>query len=238
MFEQIPQFLLKVVTYGGGSAAIAFLVFQFLGKNWIENKFAQRLEQLKHHQALEIQRLRVEIDSLLSGTIKLQDREFQVLPEAWQKLNEAYELISWLVSPSQEYPDLDRMSEQELEEFLSKTEFSETKKTEIRTSKNKLHCYMDIVFWVRLYKVRTEFAALQKFVARNGIFFPFELKEKFTNISDLLWSALVSKEVGHQAHDYKLQREGWIEIKEKAEPLYKSIEADIQSRLHSHGRKQ
>lgn len=237
MSENILKFLGEMVAYGGSGAIVAYLLFQFLGKTWIENKFAQRLDQLKHQQALELQRLRVEIDSLLSGALKLQDREFQILPEAWQKLDEAHALAKWFVCPGQEYPNLDQMTGAQLEEFLEKTEFTETQKNELRTSQNKFISYQDVVFWYRLQKVKVAFSELRNFVARNGIFFPSELKEKFTKISELLWSALVSKEIGHEAKDWKMQGEGWTEITEKVEPLYKSIEADIQARLQSHGRK-
>lgn len=225
-----------MIAYGGGGAVVAYLLFQYLGKTWIENKFNQRLDQLKHQQNLELQRLRVEIDSLLSGALKLQDREFQTLPEAWQKLDEAHNLVAWLVSPLQEYPDLDRMTEAQLEEFLSNSKFKETEKTEIRSSREKADAYKDISFWYRLQKVKVAFSDLQKFVARNGIFFPPHIKEKFTEISEMLWSAVISKEVGYEAKDYKMQNEGWKQIKDEIDPLYKSIECDIQARLQSHGR--
>ncbi|MCQ4305223.1 MULTISPECIES: hypothetical protein [Stutzerimonas stutzeri group] len=237
MTEQTLKFLGEMIAYGGGGAVVAYLTFQFLGKSWIENKFTQRLDYLKHQQALELQRLRVEIDALLSGAIKLQEREFQVLPKAWQKLDEAYGLISSLVHPMQEYPDVDRMSEAQLEEFLASTIFTESQKHEIQSSRNKLETYKDIVFWHRYRKVKSAFSELQSFVARNGIFFTPELKEQFTRISEMLWSALVSKEVGHEASDHKMQREGWQKIKDDAEPLYKKIEGAIQARLQSHGRK-
>jgi hypothetical protein len=116
MTGQAWSFLGQVISVGGGAAVISYLLFQFLGKSWIENKFAQRLDQLKHEQALELQRLRVEIDSLLSGALKLQEREFLVLPEAWVKLDEAHNLVSWLAAPFQQYPDLDRMTQAQLED--------------------------------------------------------------------------------------------------------------------------
>ena len=237
MLEQVLKFLGELVAYGGSAAVIAYLLFQYLGKTWIENKFTRRLDQLKHQQALEFQCLRVEIDSLLSGALKLQDREFQILPEAWQKLDEAHALAKWFLSPGQEYPNLDQMTEAQLEEFLVKTEFTQTQKNELRTSQNKLVSYQDIVFWYRLHKVKAAFSELRNFVARNGIFLPFELKEKFTKISELLGSALISIEIGHEAKDWKMRGKGWAKITEEVEPLYKSIEADIQARLQSHGRR-
>ncbi|MHB1247774.1 MAG: hypothetical protein ACYCZH_15150 [Sulfuriferula sp.] len=237
MTEQFLKFLGEIAAYGGGAALVSYLLFQHLGKTWIENKFAQRLDQFKHQQALELQRLRVEIDSLLSGALKLQEREFQILPEAWQKLDEAHGLVSWLVSPMQEYPNLDRMTAPQLEEYLAGTEFTHTQKEELRSSRYKVTAYQEIIFWYRLHKVKKASADLQNFVARNGIFFPIDLKEKFSKITESLWSAVISKEVGHEAKDYNIQNEGWKKIKEETEPLYKSIETDIQVRLQSHGRK-
>lgn len=237
MPDAIFKILGEVVAYGGGAAAIAYLLFQYLGKAWIENRFSERLDQLKHEHDLELQRLRVEIDSMLSGTLKLQEREFQFLPDSWQKLDEAHGLVSWLVSPMQEYPDLDRMTPAQLEEFLATTEFTPSQKDELRSSSSKGKAYQEIVFWYRLSNVKKAIAELNNFVARNGIFFPADIKTKFSSITEMLWSAVISKKIGHEAQDYKLQNEGWKKIKEESEPLYKSIESDIQSRLQSHAKR-
>ncbi len=235
--DEILKFLLQLLAYGGGSAAVAYLLFQWLGKTWIENKFAQRLDQLRHQQALELQRLRVEIDAMLSGALKLQEKEFSVLPEAWAKLDEAHGLVSWLVSPMQQYADVNRMTSPQLEEFLAGTEFTESQKDEVRNSRDKGRTYQDILLWHRLYKVKAAFGDLQTYVARNGIFLPSDLEAKFSKIAELLWSAVVSKEVGHEAKDWKMQREGWTKIKEEAEPMYLDIKAHIQTRLQSHAHK-
>lgn len=234
--DAVVRFLLQIIAYGGASAAVAYLLFQWLGKTWIENKFAQRLDQLRHQQALEIQRLRVEIDAMLSGALRLQEKEFSVLPEAWAKLDEAHGLVSWLVSPMQQYANVDRMNGEQLEEFLSGTEFPESQKNEVRNARDKGRTYQDIVFWHRLHKVKGAFGELQTYVARNGIFLPTELEERFSKISEILWAAVISKEVGHEARDWKMQNEGWTKIKEETEPLYKEIKAEIQSRLQSHAR--
>ena len=168
--EGLLQFLGQMLAYGGGSAAVAYLLFQWLGKTWIENKFAQRLDQLRHQQALELQKLRVEIDAMLSGALKLQEKEFSVLPEAWAKLDEAHGLVAWLVSPTQRSADVGRMNSVQLEEFLANTEFAESQKDEVRHSHDKDRTYQGIVFWQRLHKVKKAFGELQGFVARNGIF--------------------------------------------------------------------
>jgi hypothetical protein len=237
--EGILKILGEMILYGGGGAAVAYLIFQFLGKSWIENKFAQRLEQHKHQQALEIQRLRVEIDSMLSGALKVQEREFKILPEAWEKLDEAYGLTIWLTHPAQEFPAVGRMSDAELEEFFASSELRETQKQTIRSadSRDRDKAYQNIIFWHRLGKVKKAVGELQSYIARNGIFLPKSLKEKFAQMIPLLWSAVTAAEVGQESADYKMRNEGWKELDAKGKPLHAEIESEIQRRLQSHASK-
>jgi hypothetical protein len=235
--EQIRMLIFELLAYGGGVAAIAYLIFQFLGKSWIESRFAQSLEQFRHQQALEVQRLRVEIDSLLSGALKLQEKEFETLPEAWNRLDEAYGHVSSLVSPGQSYPNLDRLTSEQLEEFLKRSELYETQKQDIRRATQKVLAYQEAIFWHRLHDVKSKCRAFHIYVVRFGIFFPPELKEKLMKVADELWSAVTSKEIGKEAGDYKIQNDGWRKVKEDVEPLYKAIEKDIHARLQAHGRR-
>jgi hypothetical protein len=188
-------------------AQLAYLVFKFLGKTWIENKFAQRLEQFKHQQALEIQRLRVEIDSMLSGVLKIQDKEFETLPVAWNKIDEAYGRVSALAAPMQSYPDLERMTATQLEEFLGSSELLESQKADVRQSTDRVKTYQNAIFWHRLHGVKKVCADLHNYVRRCSIFFPPELKDKFAKISEHLWSSVSSVEVGHEFNDYKMRNE-------------------------------
>ena len=234
--DAIFAFLGRLIAFGGGGAAVAYLLFQYLGKKWIENKFSERLEQLRHTQALELQRLRVEIDSLLSGVIRLQDKEFQTLPEAWAKLDEAYGQVSQLVSPLQQYADLDRLNSAQLEEFLAGTEFTETQKDELRKEQRKNEKYQELIFRYRFNHVHKAVAELHNYVERNSIFMPPELKMHFDKAANDLWSALVSKEVGHSMKDWKMQNQGWDKVKKEVEPLRKTIEEAIYARLQAHGK--
>ena len=234
--DLILPFLAKVVAYGSGAVVIAYFVFRFLGKSWIENKFAEKLADFKHQQVLEIQRLRIKIDSMLSGVLKLQEKEFETLPEAWCKLDKAYGQVQVLTSPAQRYPNLDGMTLARLEEFLNDSVLLTTQKDEIRQSKEKGRAFQEAIFWHNLQTVNQACADLHNYVARYGIFFPPELKEKFTKVAEDLWSAVSYKTTGHEAKDYNLQNEGWKKIKDEIEPLYKVIESDIHARLRSHGR--
>ena len=235
--DQVLRFFGQVVLYGGGSAAVAYLLFQHLGKGWIDARFAERLEAFKHEQAKELQHLKVEVESLLSGALKLQDREFTILPEAWHKLNEAYSLTAWVVSPMQQYPPVGRMDVDELEEFLAGSELLESQKTRVRgaVSRDRDKTYQGQIFWHRIGRAKKAYGELQEYVIKQGLFLPPSLKQQFSDMLPILWSALTSKEVGHDAEDWKMQSEAWKELQAKGESLHKMIEKAIEERLHSHG---
>lgn len=93
------------------AAAAGYTAFQFLGKTWLEARFAERLEKFKHDQNQEIERLRYRINALMDRTTKLHQYEFEALPEIWDKLTIAFPTTKDFTSRKTSYPDLDQMSE-------------------------------------------------------------------------------------------------------------------------------
>lgn len=235
MSDQILETLAKFTALGGGSAAVAVLLFKYFSKSWIENKFSERLEQFKHLQNIEIQNLSVKIDSKLSAVLKLQEKEFETLTEAWSKLDEAHIHVTSLVSPAQQYPDLDGMTPDRLDEFLSECDLRETQKTEIIQSREKTKRYIEVMFWYRLHAVRLACSDLNRYVVRYGIFFPPSLKKYFYQIVEKLNAAVLDKSLGHEMNDYKLQSESWEKLKNEISPLFGIIEDEIHNRLRSYG---
>ncbi len=177
----------------------------------------------------------MEIDSTLSGVLKIQEKEFETLSEAWSKLDEAYNHVKALVSPGQYIPNLDGMTPDRLKEFLDEINIHETEKDVIRQSDEKINKYQEIIFWHILHQVRLVCSDLDKYVVRYGIFFPPNVKEKFNTVVNELNSAVFDREIGKEEKDYKTQHEAWIKLNEEIHPLIQAIEEDIYTRLQSHG---
>ena len=205
------------------------------GKKWIENKFAEKLELFRHTQAIELQKLRDEIDSLLSGTIKLQEKEFETLPEVWDRLNAVYEKISSLLSPFKSYPDLERMPEDAMKEFMESTPFTQIQRKEIIQSGRMNGRYQEYHTLYMIHEGKLSYSELEKLVARNGIFLQPKLRDLMESMSEAIWSSITSKEIGNDAQDSKLQRESLNNLRDTVKPLYKDIETYIHTRLQSHG---
>jgi hypothetical protein len=117
--DKIFSFLGQVIIFGGGSVGVAYLVFTYLGKKWIDNKFEKRLTKFDHELNLQIEQYKFEINSLFNRISKIHEKEFEVLPTMWLKLVEAMGKVSQLTDPSQQYPELNKMSKAEIEELLS-----------------------------------------------------------------------------------------------------------------------
>jgi len=236
MENELLSILGKLVLYAGGGTAIAVGVFQFLGKSYIDHKFAARIEALKHDQNVIVAKLKVEIDSMLSGALKFQERDFTVLPGVWDKLDLAFINIRWYVSPIQSESDVSRLNDTELEEFLAGDEMMEMQKQQIRDAdkRDRQKVWSEIKFLYKTADVRRVFGEYQRFLASNAIFFSEELKSKLKEMEALLWSSISKKTVGVEGRDFKLQNEGWRVLEEEVGPLRDQIELLIRQRLASH----
>lgn len=234
MEQQLGTFIIQVITYAGGSTAVAYLMFKTLGERWLDNKFRERLQRVEHGYAVELSKLKQRLDTAASGLNRIHQKEFEVLPEAWGLLDEAMHTLKWVVSPMQSYADVSRMSDDDWKDFLDGAKFF--------GKADKRHL-LSLPSWSRqdeysrLYDAQKNWLAekaireFQQYAARHSIFLPEDLRNQFDAIRSLLWSASTAKSVGRQAGDWKLQREGWEKLESQAEPLFQEIRKAIQNRI-------
>ena len=122
-----------VAAIGAASAAFAYAMFRIFTTKWIETRFSERLEAFKHQQNQEIEHLRFRINTMMDWNVKLHQREFDILPETSSLLNEAFYTIEPIAIGFQQYPNLDEMSADHLEEFLEKSPLTVVQKTELKS---------------------------------------------------------------------------------------------------------
>jgi len=162
----------SVVAAGGGGAAIAFGIFRGLGTKWIDGRFAKQLEQSRQVHVTETEHLRFKIAQLLDRTTKLNQREFEVLPDVWEKAGAAYAATAYLLNSFRTYPDFSRMSEAYFDEFMAECEIPEFRKAELkdlsgwdRTSK-----YSETMRWMDLNKAKSASREFSTSLSRSSIY--------------------------------------------------------------------
>jgi hypothetical protein len=144
------------------------------------------MANFRHEQQKEIERLKFEINSLMDRRLKLYSHEFNVLPEAWQKLFDAFIRVSAVTSVIQTHPDLDKMQPAQLLEFLNHAELRDWQKEEIRQATDKTGLHSEYEWQYRLSLAVTATNESLLFLRQNGIFIQDDLKEKFDAASKII----------------------------------------------------
>jgi hypothetical protein len=220
-----------VVVAGGGAAALILGPFRYLADKWLTSKFNQRLEQFKHAQQVEMENLRFKINSLFDRTTKLHQREFEVVPTAWALLVECKNQVSSFITAFQQYPDLDRMTAPQLDEFLEESFLAKWQHDEIKAAAKKVDYYIDAIFFHRASEARAACREQHVYVLKNGIFMPSDMKEKFDRISDFVWKALVEHELNKSEKLVPRLTAARDALGEEGELLMKSLEKAIHGAL-------
>ncbi len=229
--ELIFSFIGQIVVFSGGAVVIAFLFFRFLGSQWIENKFAKNLEEYRGAQARELEEVKSKISLLLSRTLKLHDKEYEVLPEVWSRVNDAHISLQRCLMSFREVPDFKKMPDDDFQNFLKSSNFSEGQKDRLSRSQDRNQCYTEILNWKDINDANTAFNGFHDYLLKNRIFLSPDLKAKFDAIDDLIWKAWVSNRVGENSKEYKMKIEAYEMCKKSIEPLMKEIESLVQSKL-------
>ena len=228
----ILRFVLDVIIAGGGGAAIAYLIFTYLGKKWIDGKFSERLETFKHELNLQMEQYRFEINSLFNRITKIHEKEFDVLPTAWSKLQNAIGIVANFTSPVQMYPDLNRMNEAQIEETLAKTTLTVSQKNDIRNADDKNQMYIKTIFWYELNEARRNAGEFHNYLVYNKIFLSKDLFDSFSKVDARLSKALMEREVQERSRNHELVATDFIKAREEIQSIVETIEQQIQRRLH------
>jgi hypothetical protein len=209
----------------------AYGFFKFLGAKWLDTKFQERLEAYKHEQHKELEELKFKINTLMDRTVKLHQREFDVLPETWGRLIDAYGYTQSVISSFQQYPDVNRMAAPQLEEFLAKSPLRETEKDELRSAEDRLKYYIKVITWHRIVDAKIKLNEFRMYLLKNGIFIPSDLKDKFTALEAMVFEALIESEFNERDEVFPRPRPKAEELGKKGQTLLKSLEQDVQGRF-------
>ena len=156
---------------------------------------------------------------------KFYQKEYEILPEAWIRLSKSYLNAGGCLSAVKSYPDLDRMSDSHLNEFLESSELQEWQKEELIQTTKKNDYYARQISWHELHNAKETLRECHIYLKTNGIFLKPEIKEKFSHIDDLIWKALVEE-------DGRLRYGGpRVDLPKALDELMKELETDVQRKL-------
>ena len=237
MTTDIVHWLLAAVGVGGGCTAVAYFAFKFLATKWLENKFAERLEAYKHEQQKELEQLKFQINASFDRLTKLHQHEFQVLPDAWALLINAFVEARAFISSLQSYPDLTSMKPAQFAEFVEACPLATWQKEELKSvpQEDKNDYYQDKIFWHSCKSAGNLSDECHTFLRKNGIFIEKEIKEQFQTVDQLIREAIVMRQ---SIRRYGVQ--DWEKIEafsKQGDALLDKLENAVQGRLWTHDSK-
>jgi hypothetical protein len=238
---QISDFLFQVVAGAGGGAVVVVAVMRWVGDKWIDQRFNIRLATFKADREKELTQLRQKHENdlaflnhrLNSRISKIHEKEFEVLPEAWLKVNMSHGSIHRAAGGLKEVPNVQRCAEQQTLELLSKLELTEFEQQEIRskTGDEKQRALNQVLELKDINQARENQRLLQNYLIQNQIFMTKELQQIFTEVKDQLQRALSLYESGMECGDGSMKLDAF-KLAEDARDKLPALERAIQERLH------
>lgn len=152
---------------------------------------------MKHQYAREAEQLKFEISRQLDRSIKLNQREFDILPTIWETLVDAIQATRSAYIRFNQFADLSQMEDNRATEYLSRTGLPEHHQAEILRAptsqrNNLLSKAIDVN---KGADARTKFATADSALTRGAIFLPEDLHTKLRDLLDLTWRAIIDSEM-------------------------------------------
>jgi hypothetical protein len=215
-----------------GATGLAYWLFKTFGEKWLTQKFNERLESYKHEQQKALEKLRLQISSTLDRTTKLHQLEFETLGKLWTLAAAAFGEVHRFTHPLQTTPDLDKMNEVELSEFLAKSSLADWQKEELKEGNDKADRYAKMSFWTEANRVNKVYYDFNNYLIGNGIFIPMELKTKFMDLKNMTHEAMFERTFEEEHPNYRPDRfEKGRQLREEGSKLMEELEGLVHSRL-------
>ena len=174
------------VAAGGGLGAIVYTIFKVFSEKWLNAKFEERLAAYKHAQQKELEQLRFAINALMDRTVKFHQKEFDIIPEAWGLLNDAFNNVLSVTHPYQSYPDVSKLTSDQLADLFAKSPFSDFEKNELQAAHDKKWLYIKFIKVHKFEESREIFNKFHEYFSRNSIFMPESIRDKFATCATIL----------------------------------------------------
>lgn len=184
------------------AAAVAWAGAKVVASKWLDARFTTRLEAVKlegqkqlevtrQEHASFIERVRFERSTLLDRSVKLNQREFEIIPAIWNAATEAHYAVLRMISRWQEGTNLHQLSEARFEAFLADSTLRDFEKDELRAKSpyERTSYFGELQGWQRLQAANQAIVALNRASAEGTIFLQPETHERFEAFAEKLLGA-------------------------------------------------
>lgn len=231
MFDHIFSIVSQILLVAGGGGAAAYALFQFLGAKWLENKFSERLEALKHEQAKDLAEFQLQIDTALDHATKLHSREFDILPKLWEMASAAFNACKWIAAGMQLITTPAEDNGPSLDRWIARQEIEDWQKEELKIAADRgkyLGQALNYRDFNRAERLRFEF---QSFLLTNSIFLAEDMKAAFVGINNRMIEVITEREMNLSDPSSRPMRDAARAFRDAGQKEFDSLEQMVRARL-------
>ncbi|HYL48365.1 MAG TPA: hypothetical protein VET84_03295 [Stellaceae bacterium] len=221
------------VVLGSVSASIAALwgISKLFFDKWLSNRFGQQLEAFKSLQQQELVKLQLQLNTMFDRNIKLHQREFDVLPDAWSRVNDAYNQTHAIALGYSMTPDLNKWEPERLEAYIADSFLDDFQKKELRAAPDKTKYFTRAQDFHALGKAWNSCWNFRDYLSKNAIFIQDDLKRQFKEIDQLLFDAIFERKASLQIAGLAQKFDKGLKLHNEGPALLNTLEKDVQARL-------
>lgn len=230
-FAEISKYIGMVVAAGGGGAAVVFGVFQAWGKGWLDSHFNKRLEEFKHEQTKEIERIKAELNAMHDRKQRLHQLEFNSIPLIWSSLCAADDQCRRFLAAFREYSDVKTLGDRGVAESLSKVGAIDSEIQSVINSEDKQKSYQWLIEKYKYNEAVAKFLNFRKNYQEGSLYIDEDLASLLDKYMTLSESALREQSNNLLEKVGPWRRTSTKEFENQSKQLFDDIRTNIGKRL-------
>ena len=233
----ITAFTSLGVTLAGLWVAARFLGEKLFG-HWLEGRLqrqkqehAVELEQLKNEQNRQIELLRADIGHLQDRGKHSNEHEYAALTEIWEKFSDLHTATNNCIMGFVQFPDLERMDEDRIANFLDKNDFTEDERAIVQNAEDKNRGFSRVINVRSIAHARSAYFDFRSRFDKQNVFIPKSLADGLYEAADQCLRAIVQRGAEAQVRR-PLDMKDDLDFLENGPETLKKLNDAVRERLH------
>jgi hypothetical protein len=218
------------------SSAVVILAFiairsTSIGERFLNHHLERKIADLKHTHEEKIEALRSDLAHLQDRGRRANELEFDAASKIWHAFVDAFLKTQQAIVDYKSFPDLNKLTSDDLTTFLENTELSDPQRAQVSTAADKVGMYSKIT---RLRKISTAGAAIydgRLLVRTNGIFISSAMTKSFKEGFEVLSKAHVEQFIDFEHGRGPSNESSVLLISPAGENLVGNLEVLVRSAL-------
>ena len=224
---------LAPIALGGVGALATFVVLlpSKLGKRLMSQYFEKRVADLKHEQSKEMGKVQADLDHLKDRGTRSNEREYQAITQTWERFVEAFRATKTAIVQFMRYPDLDRMSGDDVKSFLDANDVPERSQPYILEASDKKRAFTNYVRNKALNDAGSAIETVRDTLLKQSVFIPAGLYQQFDAAVSRLHGAWVQQTMEDAYQNRGDQVDSMALIGSEGQSVYETLRDAVRARL-------